>query len=425
MKDRAARYGLRGTRVGEASHPGPRRRQVIPSTDDDLDSTFLDEFELDLNAPTGSRRSPGAHEQMSPCGCPTAPEAFVLSDDEHLRTPAPSVCVPTNVSTVPAASGELREARRAFLPDSGGPTSIDMCTSPEHESHQLRGNRFAVLSREEDFPHGQAGQGVPRRRLVLTNMESGAVRPSVHVLSNTGSDTESMGEVEARPRGGGFQVHRDVQSADFLMRDLARRIGFVPAGGPLPRPLRVQRWSLMNVPLMWGAAGTDPSTPVLDWLAEVLGEIPDPLEFHGGFIAPSAAVQVEWASLRQAMRSWGISRAEDLTVWLRTNGLPATQRGNHLSARAQEHIMTEACRADARVALLETAFVALALFRGRQMVLPPMTQERVPVPRPSRRSLFVHDGGVPPESWESLDGVDLADTFLQRVPMLQSCPHFL
>ena len=37
----------------------------------------------------------------------------------------------------------------------------------------------------------------------------------------------------------------------------------------------------------------------------------------------------------------------------------------------------------------------------------------------------MYDGGVPPESWESLDGVDLADTFLQRVPMLQSCPHFL
>ena len=77
-----------------------------------------------------------------------------------------------------------------------------------------------------------------------------------------------------------------------------------------------------------------------------------------------------------------------------------------------------------RVALLETAFVALALFTGRLMGMPSMTQERVPVPRASRRSLFVHDGGVPSESWESLDGVDLADTCLQRVPMLQSCPHF-
>ena len=35
------------------------------------------------------------------------------------------------------------------------------------------------------------------------------VRPSEHILCNT----ESMGEVEARPRGGEFQVHRDVQGA--------------------------------------------------------------------------------------------------------------------------------------------------------------------------------------------------------------------
>ena len=174
----------------------------------------------------------------------------------------------------------------------------------------------------------------------------------------------------------------------------------------------------------WAIAKTVASAEVISHERPIDVGAADPLEFHGGFIAASAAVQVGWASLRQAMRSWGISRAEDLTIWLRTNGLPATQRGNHLSARAQGHIMTEVCRADSRVALFETAFVALAS-RGRQMLLPSMTQESVPVPRASRRSPFVHDGGVPPESWESLDGVDLADTFLQRVPMLQSCPHFL
>ena len=35
-----SRYGLRGVRVGETFHPGPRRRRVIPSTDHDADSTF-------------------------------------------------------------------------------------------------------------------------------------------------------------------------------------------------------------------------------------------------------------------------------------------------------------------------------------------------------------------------------------------------
>ena len=171
------------------------------------------------------------------------------------------------------------------MPDSAGPTLIDTSTRSEHEGDLLRGNRCAVLSGlsgELEPPHGQVGQGVPRRRLVLTNIEPGVDRTSVHTLSSTGSDTESVseGEVEARPRGGKFQVHRDVQSADFLIRDLARRIGFLPAGGPLPRPLRVQMWSLMNFPLMWSAAETDPSTPVLDWLA-------------GG---PSGKFQIRWNS---------------------------------------------------------------------------------------------------------------------------------
>ena len=124
------------------------------------------------------------------------------------------------------------------------------------------------------------------------------------------------------------------------------------------------------------------------------------------------------------MRSWGhfsCRRFDDLVADERAAS--NSKKGSHLSARAQERIMTD-CRVDAKVELLGTAFVALALFRGRQVGLPPMTQERVPVPRASRRSLFVHGGGVPLESWESLDGVDLADIFLRRVPMLQSCPHF-
>ena len=135
---------------------------------------------------------------------------------------------------MPAASREFR-ARRAFLRDSAGPTSIDMSTRPEHESDRLCGNRFAVLSGlsgEQELPHGSVGQGVPRRRLVLINMESGVVRPSEHILCNT----ESMGEVEARPRGGEFQVHRDVQDAKSLVQDRIKVVS-------------------LHVPLMWGAAG--------------------------------------------------------------------------------------------------------------------------------------------------------------------------
>ena len=48
-----------------------------------------------------------------------------------------------------------------------------------------------------------------------------------------------------------------------LIRDLARRIGVVQPEDPIPRAIRQQRWSSINVPLMWAAAGGDETTPVL------------------------------------------------------------------------------------------------------------------------------------------------------------------
>ena len=51
-ESRDARCGLRGCRIGEVCHPGPRQLRVIANTEDDPRSTFLDEFEQDLCAPT-------------------------------------------------------------------------------------------------------------------------------------------------------------------------------------------------------------------------------------------------------------------------------------------------------------------------------------------------------------------------------------
>ena len=39
------------------------------------------------------------------------------------------------------------------------------------------------------------------------------------------------------------------------MRELAGRIGPIPEGGEVPAIVRRQRWSPINVPLMWAAAG--------------------------------------------------------------------------------------------------------------------------------------------------------------------------
>ena len=81
---------------------------------------------------------------------------------------------------------------------------------------------------------------------------------------------------------------------------------------------------------------------------------------------------------------------------------------------------------DARVALLESVFVSVALHMGRQEHV----EGAVPATGPTRavpgsRGRFPIAGRVPSASWESLDSVNLEDIFLERVPVLRSCPHFM
>ena len=50
-------------------------------------------------------------------------------------------------------------------------------------------------------------------------------------------------------------VYREVRVASALMHNLGRRIGSVPMEAfSIPRLVRQQRWSPLNVPLLWDAA---------------------------------------------------------------------------------------------------------------------------------------------------------------------------
>ena len=74
-----ALYGLRGVRVGEASHPGPTRRRRVRSSSVESswsgpDRTLLDDFERDLLA-SGLERTAGTQIDVS-------------SDDEPLLRPS-------------------------------------------------------------------------------------------------------------------------------------------------------------------------------------------------------------------------------------------------------------------------------------------------------------------------------------------------
>ena len=175
----------------------------------------------------------------------------------------------------------------------------------------------------------------------------------------------------------------------------------------------------------WRALQHAPSLLPFEWLISVTSGVEEPIHFIGGNLTASAAVRAGWTALRQAMRSWGVESELELSEWFGNQGFPAARPGSHISARGQEHVLTEWCREDARVALLEYVFVAITLENGRQRPreFPPSARvQGYPTIR-NRRVGVPTD--VPQDSWAQLDDVDLEVEFLRRVPMLKSCPHFL
>ena len=85
--------------------------------------------------------------------------------------------------------------------------------------------------------------------------------------------------------------------------------------------------------------------------------------------------------------------------------------------------MTEACRTDARVALLEASHVAVVLHVGRQMAVPSAIQGDA---EQRFRQAGRQDTRTNPfdSAWAQLDSVNYHDLFLTKIPMLKSCPRF-
>ena len=141
-----------------------------------------------------------------------------------------------------------------------------------------------------------------------------------------------------------------------------------------------QRWSSVNVSLMWAAAESSESTPVVDSFIGMASRIREPINSKRIGCKPHKQLRTGWESLRAVFRSWGI---------------PATQPGNHISARAQEALLNQGCRVE--------VCVNVAIHMGRELY-PQQHREEVPdqVHRP-------HNAEAPESSWSQLDEFDLAE----------------
>ena len=137
--------------------------------------------------------------------------------------------------------------------------------------------------------------------------------------------------------------------------------------------IRRNRWSRINVPLLWAAAGaSDDVHPLVDWLCTLVVNNEGHCDFLSDTISPEALREGFW-DLRTAFRCLGILTEQDLRTWLVNTGLVGQTLGVgcYINANAQEQIMDMAIREYPTVRRLETA---LAMATIRLYKDPPLLQ---------------------------------------------------
>ena len=169
----------------------------------------------------------------------------------------------------------------------------------------------AVLGVGQSMPMSKADSSVRMETLIDSaeaSLRSNRFNPPLRLTGDLTSRVPGTGQLgrsrgtrrRLRLRWSSFttehaSLHREARIADAFVRDLARRV---------PRVLQHQRWSPLNVPLLWCAAGAEETTPVLEWLVARAETMDEEVDFFEGRVNP-AAVRVGWTTLRAALRSLG------------------------------------------------------------------------------------------------------------------------
>ena len=145
------------------------------------------------------------------------------------------------------------------------------------------------------------------------------------------------------------------------------------------------------------------------------------LEFREATMDVQEAVRNVWRALTSVF-SCGQSMTRRILRCGCGQGFPGAQPGNHTSARAQEHIISEACRIHARVVLLEASYVAVVLHMGRQVAVPGAGAGPTGRRRQADSSVV---GSASLRAWESLDTIDCQELFLSPAEGCLSVSHSL
>ena len=250
------------------------------------------------------------------------------------------------------------------------------------------------------------------------NSEEQDVLPQIVVQ---GDPPDSHDERVARVRHTMRQERRErqFQVAEQFILSVVDRVGPIPTEGGIPRMLRRQQWSVLNVPLMWSGAEGNRQC----WTPERLASRAEllPSVTVGGVEVPGREAAITgWEVFHNAMRSWGIESREGLSEWINHQGFPRPRWGAHFSSRVQERILSLVIARDSRGTVFESLYVHMVMHG-----LPRISEEAQPGHRNTaedREFQSSPQNGTPSEVF---DDIDLEEEFQHRFQVLQGFPAHL
>ncbi len=154
------------------------------------------------------------------------------------------------------------------------------------------------------------------------------------------------------------------------------------------RSIQRQKWSDLNCPLIWAAAGSCHSHAILDWLEAILVDSDPAL--------PEGTARTGWLALRQCMRRWGVSSVEDLVEWAGSQGLGTVHAKQYIRKEVQEYIFNVAIRANGNVAALQAAYISATVKLSRLPGLAAEVLANLDMRRTGMANTSDDDAGAPP-----------------------------
>ena len=360
-----ARYGLRAQRIGEASNPGPRT-STARAGGAGWRSTLLMAATLlaclaesvlhrkiiatDASATMRFDQKPVNQSQSSRALRLERRLAAAQRRREREAYAASECWLSRHVDRVPAVNWQVgrhafQKAMITVLQDRFEQRAI---AARERARYGMRGRRIGEAS--------NPGPDFRRRPAALRELHA---RDLANIVERALSPQEHASII--RPDDA-------TRNAALMLTSLAGRAAESPSDTrDIPQCIRRQRWSDLNVPLMWSAASECSTVPpVLDWVTHVTVNAAQIQAHEGAPIAIGDALRQGWTQLRSCFRAWGIRTEEDLIQWIGRNWNHRVEAGQHLHSNVQEHILNAAVEHDGAVVNLEIAYVAVAMHLSAQ-----------------------------------------------------------